>query len=175
MTDKMVQITIEILNILAIATKEMKQSRASEFDLRFRDHDADIVSEKFVKRVIGRTDLEDGMKTLDKLTNEEVVMASAQLLKVAHKTDNNVTEVNENVVVVKGGVQLANDNIKAVYDRVQTIADSKQRLSASHERHLIFLLFNNGRWSRQQSFVINSSSLTIQFLTDRREGITGKS
>ena len=36
MTEKMVQITVEILNILAIATKEMKQSRASEFDLRFR-------------------------------------------------------------------------------------------------------------------------------------------
>ena len=139
MTDKMVQITVEILDILAIATKEMKQSRASEFDLRFRVHDTDIVSEKFVKRVIGRTDLEDGMKTLDRLTNEEVVMASAQLLKVAHKIDNKVTEVNENVVVVKGGVQLANDNIKAVYDKVQTIADGKQRL---YERHLLFLLFN---------------------------------
>jgi hypothetical protein len=33
MTDKMVQITVEILDILAIATKELEQSRASEFDL----------------------------------------------------------------------------------------------------------------------------------------------
>ena len=33
MTNKMVQITVEILDILATATKEMKQTRASEFDL----------------------------------------------------------------------------------------------------------------------------------------------
>ena len=46
-------------------------------------------SEKFLKRVIGRTDLENGIKKLDKLTNEEVVMASAQLLKVAHKIAEN--------------------------------------------------------------------------------------
>ena len=140
----MVQITVEILDILAIATKEMKQSRGSEFVHRFRFHGADIVSEKFLKRVIGRTDLEDGMKKLDKLTNEEVVMASAQLLEVTHKIDNNVTEVNEgvrhaneNVMVVKGGVQFANDNIKAIYDKVQTIADGRQRLF-----NLIFLLIN---------------------------------
>jgi hypothetical protein len=33
MTDKMVQITVEILDILATATKEMDQSRASEFEI----------------------------------------------------------------------------------------------------------------------------------------------
>ena len=95
-------------------------------------------SEKFLKRVIGRTDLEDGIKTLDKLTNEEVAMASAQLLKVAHVIDKNVTEVNEgvrrvdeNVVVVKSEVQLVNDNIKAVDDKVQTMADGRQRFTES--------------------------------------------
>jgi hypothetical protein len=34
MTDKMVQITVEILDILATATKEMDQSRTSGFDIR---------------------------------------------------------------------------------------------------------------------------------------------
>jgi phosphate starvation-inducible protein PhoH len=33
MTDKMVEITVEVLDILATATKEMKQSRTSEFVL----------------------------------------------------------------------------------------------------------------------------------------------
>ena len=118
MTNKMVQITVEILDILAIATKEMKQNRMSEFDLRFRFHDADIVSEKFLKRVIGRTDLEDGMKKLDQLTNEEVVMASAQLLRVTHNIDNNVLDV-------KREVQLVGDDIKAVEGKLQTTADGK--------------------------------------------------
>ena len=92
-------------------------------------------SEKFLKRVIGRTDLEDGIKTLDKLTNEEVAMASAQLLKVAHNIDNNVTEVNEgvrrvdeNVLVVKSEVQIVNDGIKTVDDKIQSMADGAQHL-----------------------------------------------
>ena len=93
MTNKMVQITVEILDILAIATKEMKQSQTSGFDHRFRVHDADIVSEKFLKRMVGRTDLEDGMKKLDKLTSEEVAMAMAQLLEVAHIIDKNVQTI----------------------------------------------------------------------------------
>ena len=133
MTNKMVEITVEILDILAAATKEMKRSVASKSDLRLRFRDADIVPEKFLKRVIGQTGLEDGMKTLDKLTNEEVAMASAQLLKVAHNVDKNVTEVNEgvgrvdeNVLVVKSGVQIVNNIIKAVDDKVQTMADGEQ-------------------------------------------------
>ena len=147
MTDKMVQITVEILDILATATKEMKRSGASKSDLRLRFHDADIVSEKFLKRVIGRTDLEDGMKKLDKLTNEEVAMASAQLLKVAHNIDNNVTEVNEgvkrvdeNVLVVKSEVQIVNDNIKAVDDKVQTMADGGKRLFSERSASSLTLI-----------------------------------
>jgi hypothetical protein len=106
MTNKMVQITVEILDILAIATKEMKQSRASEFDLRLTFLEANIGSEKFLKSVIGRTKLDDGLKKLDKLTNEEVAMASAQLLRVTHNI---------------------NENIKAVDDNVRTMADGRQR------------------------------------------------
>ena len=135
MTDKMVQITVEILDILATATKEMKRSAASKSDLCLRYRDADIVSEKFLKRVIGRTDLEDGIKKLDKLINEEVAMASAQLLKIAHKIDHNVmrvdegvARVDENVLIVKSEVQVVSDNIKAVDDKVQTMADGGQHL-----------------------------------------------
>ena len=141
----MVQITVEILDILAIATNEMKQSRTSEFYLRFRVHDADIVSEKFLKRVVGRTDLEDGMKKLDKLTNEEVVMAMAQLLKVAHNIDKRVTRVDEGVsrvddkmLVFRGDVQVATDEIKTHGDK---IANSKQRLfSESSASSLTFIM-----------------------------------
>ena len=77
MTDKMVQIMIEILDILVTATKEMKQSQASEFNLCLTLLKADIGSEKFLKKVAGWTDLEDGLKKLETLTNEEIAMASA--------------------------------------------------------------------------------------------------
>ncbi|KAI9436032.1 hypothetical protein H4582DRAFT_2130269 [Lactarius indigo] len=136
MTEKMVQITVEILDILATATKEMEQSRAK----------------KFLKKVAGWTDLEDGLKKLEKLTNEEVVMASSQVLKLTHTVDNKVTAVGEGVKgveekvqvvesevqvvksevevvksevqVVKSEVQLVGDNVKAIDDKVQTITDN---------------------------------------------------
>ncbi|KAH9069508.1 hypothetical protein EDB83DRAFT_2551109 [Lactarius deliciosus] len=107
MTDKMVVITVEILGILATATKEMGQSQAK----------------KFFKKVAGRTDLEDGMKKLDKLTSEEVAMASAQILKVTHTVDNKVTAVGDGVKGVKSEVQLVGANIKVIDDKVQTIAE----------------------------------------------------
>ena len=135
MTNKMVQITVEILDILATATKEMKRSRASEFDLSLTFLEANIDSGKFVKRVMGWTKLEDGLKTLDKLTNEEVALASAHLLRITHNIDNNVKgvdegvrRVDENVLVVKSEVELVKDNVQAVEHKVQTMADGTQRL-----------------------------------------------
>ena len=107
MTDKMVQITVEILDILATATKEMEQSRASEFNLRLTLLEADIGSEFFLKKVARRTDLRDGLKRLEKLTNEEIAMASARLVKV---TDN------------------IGDGVKAVDEKLQTIADGAPSL-----------------------------------------------
>ena len=132
MTDKMVQITVESLSILGTATKEMEQSRGSEFDLRLTFLDVHIGSEKFLKRVVGRTDLEDGLKKLEKLTNEEIAIAIAQNLRLAYNIDTEVTQVgevvrstDENVLVVKSEVQLVNDNLNAVGDKVQSIADGE--------------------------------------------------
>ncbi|KAH9019910.1 hypothetical protein EDB83DRAFT_2298390, partial [Lactarius deliciosus] len=123
MTDKMVEITVEILGILATATKEIGQSRTRKFDNRLTLINANTSSEKFVKKVAGRTDLEDGMKKLDKLTNEEVAMASAQILKVTHTVDNKVTAVGDGVKGVKSEVQLVGANVKVIGDKVQTIAE----------------------------------------------------
>ncbi|KAH9069467.1 hypothetical protein EDB83DRAFT_436920 [Lactarius deliciosus] len=62
-TEKMVQISIEILDILGTATKEMIQSQAK------------II----IMKVAGRTDLEDGLKNIDKLINEEVAWQACRL------------------------------------------------------------------------------------------------
>ena len=120
MSNKMVQITVETLDILAIATKEMKQSRTSEFDLRFKFYDADIVSEKFVKRVVGRTDLDDGMKKLDKLTSEEILMAIPQRLEVTHNIDS-VMEVDESVRWVYESVKAVDDRVRFIQDDIQVV------------------------------------------------------
>ncbi|KAH9029025.1 hypothetical protein EDB84DRAFT_1677169, partial [Lactarius hengduanensis] len=97
MTEKMVQITVEVLDIIATATKELVKSR----------------TKKFLKRMVGRTDLEDGLKKLDKLTNDQVMMATVQLLKITHNIDKGLTV----------GLTGVSNDVKAVDDKVQTIAD----------------------------------------------------
>ena len=140
MTDKMVEITVEVLDILATATKEMKQSRASEFVLHKTLLRIHMGPEKFAKRVAGRTDLEDGVKKLDKLTLEELAMASAQTLRIAHKIDNKIMRVGDGVrsvgekaqVIVahvgdvKCDVQAVSDKVDAVDERVQVLATSME-------------------------------------------------
>ncbi|KAF8265628.1 hypothetical protein EI94DRAFT_305312 [Lactarius quietus] len=77
MTDMTVKIMVEVLNIFAIATKEMKQGRAK----------------KYLKKLIGKKDIEDALNRLDKLTQEEARMAAAEVLRLTQIVDNNVTTV----------------------------------------------------------------------------------
>ena len=70
----------------------------------------DLRSEKFVKKLVGRKDIEDALKRLDRLTHEEALMAAAQILKLTHTVDKKVTGVGNKLedvddkldVVVKG-------------------------------------------------------------------------
>jgi predicted XRE-type DNA-binding protein len=111
MTDMMVKIMVEVLDILGTATKEMKQSRASELILVLRSLEVHVCLEKFLKKIAGITKLEDGLKKLDKMTNEEVRMASAELLQVTHTIDAKVERVDENVRLVEGKVQTIIDGM----------------------------------------------------------------
>ena len=44
---------------------------------------ADILSELFARKLLGRTDIEDALKRLERLIQEELQMVTAQILKVA--------------------------------------------------------------------------------------------
>jgi hypothetical protein len=62
-------------------------------------------SEKYLKRLAGRTDLEDALKKLDKLTQEEARMAITQNLRATQNVDDKVKEVNDRVAELIGGTQ----------------------------------------------------------------------
>ena len=100
MNDMIVKIVVEVLNIFAIATKEMKQSRASVYYLDSFHDCANLCTEKFLKKLVGRKDIEDALKRLDKLTQEEARMAAAQILKLTHAVDNKVTGVGDKLMEV---------------------------------------------------------------------------
>jgi len=63
-----------------------------------------ICSEKYAKKLIGRTRMEDALKRLDKLTQEEARMASAQNLKITHTVDERVRGVVNTVVAIDNKV-----------------------------------------------------------------------
>ena len=79
------KIVIELLSILSIATKEVKRRRASELAKRknVTVHCSHNATEVFARKLLGRTDIEDALKRLDSLIQEECQMATAQILKVA--------------------------------------------------------------------------------------------
>lgn len=47
--------------------------------------------ETFVKKLLGKNKIEDALKRLDTLTQEEVRMATAEVLKVTQRVDDKVT------------------------------------------------------------------------------------
>jgi len=61
-------------------------------------------SEKYLKKLIGRTDIEDALKRLDRLTQEEARMAAAQVLRVANTVDDRVQGIANDMVSVHDGV-----------------------------------------------------------------------
>jgi len=76
-----VKILVEVLAILAIATKEIKQGRPSERIHNNRLSFAHVGLEKYLKKLIRKNDMEDVLKRLDVLTQEEAQMATAEVLK----------------------------------------------------------------------------------------------
>jgi 3-methyladenine DNA glycosylase/8-oxoguanine DNA glycosylase len=68
--------------------------------------------------LIGKTDLEDALKRLDKLTQEEARMAAAQNLKATHMVDERVRGVANTVVAINNRVADVGDRVAGVDDRV---------------------------------------------------------
>jgi hypothetical protein len=90
MTDMMAKIIVEVLSIMAIVTVEIKQKRRSRFITNVFGILTQVYLEKFLKKLLGRNDIEDALKRLDKLTQEEARMATAEVLKITHSVDGNV-------------------------------------------------------------------------------------
>ncbi len=65
---------------------------------------------------MGKMDIEDALRRLDKLTQEEVRMATAQLLKITHGVDCKITRIDDEVQGVDGKVRDISDSVKFVLD-----------------------------------------------------------
>src|SRR6267154_4441311 len=80
-------------------------------------------SEKYAKKLIGRTEMEDALKRLDKLTLEEARMAAAQNLKATHTVDERVKGVVDTVEAIDDKVADVDDRVAGVSDQVAGVDD----------------------------------------------------
>ena len=81
----------------------------------------DACSERYSKRVLGNTEIKDALQELDRLTQEEARMASAELLKITHGVDDRVKDVNERIQEVGADVHDVGETVRDVVNKVQDI------------------------------------------------------
>jgi len=84
-----------ILRILALSTKVATEGRMSELIHSSHHFPVENGKEKFLKRLVGRMNIEDALQQLDTLTKEETSMTVARNLEVACGTDHNVKAVKD--------------------------------------------------------------------------------
>jgi hypothetical protein len=82
-----------------------------------------------VKRLVGRTDIEDALKRLEKLSNDEALTATVQILRVADRVDNRIEEVVDGAQGVFWPVSLVDLN-----DHVLRCKGSKSSNTTDGER-----------------------------------------
>lgn len=79
-----------------------------------------------MKKLIGNTDIEDSLRRLDKLTQEEAKMASAELLKITHSIEGKVVGVDERIQDIGDDVRSVGEKVQGIDKRVQGVDDKIQ-------------------------------------------------
>jgi hypothetical protein len=108
-TELLGKVMAQILSILALSTKAVTERRISELIDSLCPFYADDGLETFLKRLIGRTNVEDALLRLDSLTKEESLMAVARNLVATHRVDGNVQETKNLAEVIDHNVKATKD------------------------------------------------------------------
>jgi hypothetical protein len=95
MTDMMVKILVELLSVLALATKQVEQGRFSKCAVTYTLSMAECATEKFAQKLLGEGEIEAVLQRLDRLTQDEARMTGAQTLSVVYGLVGNMKAVME--------------------------------------------------------------------------------
>ena len=95
MTNIIVKIVVEVLSVLSLATKQIRQGRFSKPIIMYELFVAQFAIEKFAKKLFGESDIEAVLQRLDRLTQDEARITVAQTLSVVHDLVNNTKVVME--------------------------------------------------------------------------------
>ena len=127
------KIMAQLLSILALSTKAMAEGRISKLMVLVWHYWTDYGIEKYLKRLVGRTEVEDALSQLDTLTKEESLMTVARTLEVTHVVDGNVKatkalieDIDDNMGATKELVHEVDGNIKEMDHNVRTTKNGIQ-------------------------------------------------
>jgi hypothetical protein len=84
MTEVIVKIMLELLSVLALASKQIKQGRFSERAITFILSMTQYAIENSTKKLLAESEIETTLQRLDRLTQDEARMTVAQTLGVVH-------------------------------------------------------------------------------------------
>jgi peptidoglycan hydrolase CwlO-like protein len=84
-----------------------------------------------MKKLTGNTEIEDSLSRLDKLTQEEARMASAELLKVTHGVDGKVMGVDDRVKDVQGDVQDVRSDVQDISSEIRGVDNKLDQVNRS--------------------------------------------
>src|SRR6266404_1324557 len=127
MLDVIVRIMVEVILILGIVTKEVSTRPAGTCVLPPpRSKIADSRAVKYLKKLIGRKDVEDALHMLDRLTQEEEKMACAEALRIAGELEKSMKGVEATVGSVGGAVESVRTKAEPIGDKLQSISDEAQ-------------------------------------------------
>ena len=94
--------------------------------------------EKYVKKLFGKTEMEDALKRLDRMTQEEARMAAAENLRLTHAVEKKVEGVTDTVVAIDNRVTGVDERVAGVDDRVagvdEHVADVIDQVAGVDER-----------------------------------------
>jgi hypothetical protein len=143
------KIMAQVLSVLALSTKSMKERRISECSHLMTCFMAHYGTETFMKRLAGKKDVEDAFDRLDMLTKEENLMTAARNLEVTHQVDVNVkatqelarqvdvdvkatqeitNRIDDKVTIVDGNVKATKELAHSVHDDVKVTRHGAQRI-----------------------------------------------
>ncbi|KAH9040810.1 hypothetical protein EDB84DRAFT_1576915, partial [Lactarius hengduanensis] len=107
MTNVMGKVMAEVLSMLAVATKVMYQSR----------------KKTFLKKLVGRNDIEDALVRLDKLEQGELQMVSAQVLKITSDLKDTTCDIKDATSDIKDVTSDIKDVASDIKDATTDIKD----------------------------------------------------
>ena len=133
MTELLAKILAQVLFVLALSTKEMKERRISVFICSKYSFLADRSAEKFMKRLIGKTEVEDGLQELDMLTKEENLMTAARTLGFTSDIRHDAKVIKDDTRDIKDDTRHIKDDTCDIKDNTRDIKDDTRNISDNLE------------------------------------------